>query len=202
MARARAATAAGSTSSSIRDRRPRRRVATVAGFSLFDLLVTLAVIAIVAALGVPELFRATEQTRLGARRRRDRVVPAHGAPLRVAAQRHTSRSSSRPRATASSPTRSFATPTATACARRTSSSASIHRSSPGARSLTSVAASDSAFRPVRCRAIRPAGNRSAARATIPSASTARTSRRSRQVERRRPARSISPTAGEVWSSSA
>jgi Tfp pilus assembly protein FimT len=31
---------------------------------LFDLLATLAVIAIVAAVGVPELFRATEQTRL------------------------------------------------------------------------------------------------------------------------------------------
>src|SRR5688572_17522824 len=65
MARARAATAAGSTSTSIRDCRPRRRVATVAGFSLFDLLVTLAAIAIVAALGVPELFRTTERTRLG-----------------------------------------------------------------------------------------------------------------------------------------
>lgn len=34
------------------------------GFSLFDLLATLAVIAIAAALGLPELFRATEQTRL------------------------------------------------------------------------------------------------------------------------------------------
>jgi Tfp pilus assembly protein FimT len=32
---------------------------------LFDLVVTLAVIGMVAALGVPELFRATEQTRLG-----------------------------------------------------------------------------------------------------------------------------------------
>ena len=36
----------------------------VAGFSLFDLLATLGVIAIAAALGLPELFRATEQTRL------------------------------------------------------------------------------------------------------------------------------------------
>ena len=34
------------------------------GFSLFDLLVTLAVIGIVAAVGAPELFRSTEQTRL------------------------------------------------------------------------------------------------------------------------------------------
>jgi hypothetical protein len=35
------------------------------GFSLFDLLAALAVIAIVAAVGLPELFRVTEQTRLG-----------------------------------------------------------------------------------------------------------------------------------------
>jgi type II secretory pathway pseudopilin PulG len=47
-------------------RRPRPVVVRRgAGFSLFDLLATMAVIGIVAALGVPELFRATEQTRLG-----------------------------------------------------------------------------------------------------------------------------------------
>jgi hypothetical protein len=36
----------------------------VVGFSLFDLLATLAVVAIAVAMGLPELFRATEQTRL------------------------------------------------------------------------------------------------------------------------------------------
>ena len=137
-----------------------------------------------------------------ARRRRDRVVPADGAHLRVAAQRARRdqvRDRERRRRLLRALSRRRRRRRAHA---RTSSSASIHRSSPGARSLTSVAASVSAFRPVRCRAIRPAGNRSAARATIPSASTARTSRRSRRAERRRPARSTSPMAGEGWSSCA
>ena len=135
-----------------------------------------------------------------ARRRRDRVVPADGAHLRAAAQRPRRdqvRDRERRRRLLRALSRRRRRRRAHA---RTSSSASIRRSSPGARSLTSVAASDSAFRPVRCRAIRPAGNRSAARATIPSASTARTSRRSRRAERRRPARSTSPMAGEGWSS--
>jgi type II secretory pathway pseudopilin PulG len=43
----------------------RRQRPTASGFSLLDLVVTLAVIAIAAGLGVPELFRATERTRLG-----------------------------------------------------------------------------------------------------------------------------------------
>jgi type II secretory pathway pseudopilin PulG len=44
---------------------PRRPTAGEQGFSIADLLVVLAVVAIVAGLGLPDLFRATEQTRLG-----------------------------------------------------------------------------------------------------------------------------------------
>lgn len=50
-------------------RRPSRfsphQACPVAGFSLADLLVALAVLAIVTGLSLPEIFRATEQTRLG-----------------------------------------------------------------------------------------------------------------------------------------
>jgi Tfp pilus assembly protein FimT len=47
-------------------RRPSRSPPrSAAGFSIAELLVALAAIAIVASLGLPELFRATEQTRLG-----------------------------------------------------------------------------------------------------------------------------------------
>ena len=84
MERVRAAAAAGERPASRRSRQVAvRRVAAPAnepavslqmspaiddvragGFSLFDLLLTLSVIGMVAAVGMPELFRSTEQTRL------------------------------------------------------------------------------------------------------------------------------------------
>ena len=62
-----------------------------AGFSLFDLLVTLAAIGIVAALGVPELFRATEQTRLGLGFRNERGAVVGRAPPAVQGEGRRSR---------------------------------------------------------------------------------------------------------------